>query len=160
MRIEEDPRRVAWERWVSSEKWTGKAVVAPGLVTLAINLDLTLINRTGIDLPRSLPSHLGKLVLASQKHDKQGLGYSSSENASKSLSPSCPSDRLQPSGGYNVVPPLITGNFMPPKPDLVFHTAPIAVETAHSVFIVKLSSSEPTQDLSHTNRPSAPIIEE
>nr|GEY03970.1 hypothetical protein [Tanacetum cinerariifolium] len=99
-------------------------------------------------------------LLVSQKHDKQGLGYSSSENDSESLSPSCPSDRLQPSGGYNVVPPPITGNFMPPKPDLVFHTAPIAVETAHSAFTVKLSSFEPTQDLPHTNRPSAPIIEE
>nr|GEY99347.1 hypothetical protein [Tanacetum cinerariifolium] len=96
----------------------------------------------------------------SQKHDKQGLGYSSSENDFEKLSSSCPSDRLQPSGGYNTVPPPITGNFMPPKPDLVFHTAPIAVETAHSAFTVKLSSYEPTQDLSHTNRPSAPIIEE
>nr|GEY85338.1 putative reverse transcriptase domain-containing protein [Tanacetum cinerariifolium] len=63
-------------------------------------------------------------------------------------------------GGYNAVPPPITGNFMPPKPNLVFNTAPIAVETTHSAFTVKLSSSEPTQDLSHTNRPSAPIIEE
>nr|GEV87541.1 hypothetical protein [Tanacetum cinerariifolium] len=52
------------------------------------------------------------------------------------------------------------GNFMPPKPDLVFNTVPISVETIHSAFIVKLSSSEPTQDLSHTNRPSTPIIEE
>nr|GFB86237.1 hypothetical protein [Tanacetum cinerariifolium] len=67
---------------------------------------------------------------------------------------------MQPSGGYHVVPLLITGTFMPPKPDLVFHTATIAVETDHSAFTVKLSSSEPTQDLSHINRPSAPIIEE
>nr|GEU89603.1 hypothetical protein [Tanacetum cinerariifolium] len=99
-------------------------------------------------------------LLASQKHDKQGLGYYSLENDSESLSPSCPSDRLQPSGGYNAVPPPIIGNFMPQKPKLVFHNAPIAVQTAHSAFTVKLSSSEPTQDLSHTNRPSAPIIEE
>nr|GEV63007.1 hypothetical protein [Tanacetum cinerariifolium] len=99
-------------------------------------------------------------LLASQKHDKQGLGYSSSENDFEILSPICPFDRLQPSGGYNAVPPPITGNFMPPKPDLVFHTAPIVVEIVHSAFTVKLSSSEPTQDLSHTNRPSAPIIEE
>nr|GEU38885.1 putative ribonuclease H-like domain-containing protein [Tanacetum cinerariifolium] len=41
---------------------------------------------------------------------------------------------MQPSDGYHVVPPPITGTFMPPKPDLVFHTAPIAVETAHSAF--------------------------
>nr|GEY53833.1 hypothetical protein [Tanacetum cinerariifolium] len=52
-----------------------------------------------------------------------------------------------------------TGTFMPPKPDLVFHTVPIAVETDHSGFTVQLSPSKPAQDLSHTNRPTAPIIE-
>nr|GEW65842.1 hypothetical protein [Tanacetum cinerariifolium] len=66
---------------------------------------------------------------------------------------------MQPNGRYHAVPPLIIGNFMPPKPDLVFHTAPIAVETDHSAFTVQLSTAKPTQDLSHTNRPSAPIIE-
>nr|GEW52135.1 hypothetical protein [Tanacetum cinerariifolium] len=40
----------------------------------------------------------------------------------------------QPSGEYHAVPPPITGTFMPPKPNLVFHTAPIVVETAHSAF--------------------------
>nr|GEZ28647.1 hypothetical protein [Tanacetum cinerariifolium] len=50
--------------------------------------------------------------------------------------------------------------FMPPKPDLVFHTAPIAVETDHYAFTVYLSTSNPAQDLSHTNRPTAPIIED
>nr|GFA55091.1 hypothetical protein [Tanacetum cinerariifolium] len=49
---------------------------------------------------------------------------------------------------------------MPPKPDLVFHTAPIAVETDHSAFTVQLSTCKPAQDLSHTNRPSAPIIKD
>nr|GFA23337.1 ribonuclease H-like domain-containing protein [Tanacetum cinerariifolium] len=84
-------------------------------------------------------------LLASQKHEKQGLGYCSLENDSESLSPSCPSDRLQPSGGYNVIPPPITGNFMPPKSDLVFYAAPIVVETDHSAFTVSDSEdkSEP-----------------
>nr|GEV56977.1 putative ribonuclease H-like domain-containing protein [Tanacetum cinerariifolium] len=63
-----------------------------------------------------------------EKHDKQGLGYCSSENDSESLSPSCPSDRLQPSDGYNVVPHPITRNFMPPKPDLPIE-APILAAT-------------------------------
>nr|GEV33969.1 hypothetical protein [Tanacetum cinerariifolium] len=67
---------------------------------------------------------------------------------------------LQPTGGYHVVSPPITGTFIPPKPDLVFHTAPIVVETDHSAFIVQLSPSKPAQDLSHTNRPSAPIIKD
>nr|GEV90121.1 hypothetical protein [Tanacetum cinerariifolium] len=92
-------------------------------------------------------------LLASQTNDKHGLGYVSSEDDSAS-------DRLPPSGGYHVVPPLITGNFMPPKPDLVFHTALIAVETDHSAFTVQLNPAKPAEDLSHTNRPSAPIIEE
>nr|GEX08259.1 putative ribonuclease H-like domain-containing protein [Tanacetum cinerariifolium] len=68
--------------------------------------------------------------------------------------------RIQPSGGYNVVPTPITGNFMPPKPDLVFHTAPIVVETDHSAFTVQLSPTKPTQDFSHTTRPMAPIIKD
>nr|GEW84345.1 ribonuclease H-like domain-containing protein [Tanacetum cinerariifolium] len=87
---------------------------------------------------------------------------SSSDNESdfESLSPTCPTDRLQPSGGYNAVPPPITGNFMPPKPDLVFHTAPIAVETGHSAFTIQLSPAKPAQDMSHTTRPMAPIIED
>nr|GEU71971.1 uncharacterized mitochondrial protein AtMg00810-like [Tanacetum cinerariifolium] len=87
---------------------------------------------------------------------------SSSNNESdyKSCSPSSLFDRSQPSGGYHAVLPPITGTFMPPKPNLVFHTAPIVVETDHSAFTVQLSTSKPAQDLSHTNRPTAPIIED
>nr|GEX77855.1 E3 ubiquitin-protein ligase RFWD3-like [Tanacetum cinerariifolium] len=99
-------------------------------------------------------------LLANQTNGKHDLRYSSLENDPKSASPSCPSDRVQPSGGYNAIPPQITGNFMPPKPDLVFHTAPIAVETDHSAFTIQLSLAKPAEDLSHTNRPSAPTIEE
>nr|GEY41594.1 ribonuclease H-like domain-containing protein [Tanacetum cinerariifolium] len=106
-----------------------------------------------------LHSQYDKLTVEFQKSQINVLSYQA-ENDSESLSPSCPSDRLQPSGGYNVVPPLITGNFMPPKPNLVFHTASIAVETNHSAFTVQLSPAKPAQDLSHTTRPMAPIIED
>nr|GEV04930.1 hypothetical protein [Tanacetum cinerariifolium] len=99
-------------------------------------------------------------LLASQINEKHGLGYFSSESDYESCSPSSLFDRSQPSGGYHAVPPPITGTFMPPKPDLVFHTAPIDVETDHSAFTVQLSTSKPAQDFSHTNRPSAPIIED
>nr|GEY86113.1 hypothetical protein [Tanacetum cinerariifolium] len=85
---------------------------------------------------------------------------SDKESDYESCSPSSLSDRSQPRGGSHAVPPQITGTFMPPKPDLVFHTALIAVETNHSAFTVQLSTSKPTQDLSHINRPSAPIIED
>nr|GEZ67115.1 hypothetical protein [Tanacetum cinerariifolium] len=50
--------------------------------------------------------------------------------------------------------------FMPPKPDLVFNTAPTTVETDHHAFNVQLSPTKPEQDLSHTTRPIAPIIED
>nr|GEY14653.1 hypothetical protein [Tanacetum cinerariifolium] len=68
--------------------------------------------------------------------------------------------RFQPSGGYHDVPLLITRTFMSPKLDLVFNTAPIAVETDHHAFNVQLSPTKPEQDLSHTTRPCAPFIED
>nr|GEX20348.1 reverse transcriptase domain-containing protein [Tanacetum cinerariifolium] len=86
--------------------------------------------------------------------------YYSSECDCESWPPSNLYDRFQPSGGYHVVPPLYIGTFMPPKPDLVFNTAPIAVETDHLAFNVQLSPPKPKQDLSHTSRPSSPINED
>nr|GEY29081.1 putative ribonuclease H-like domain-containing protein [Tanacetum cinerariifolium] len=113
------------------------------------------------------PANFALMVITSsssssdnETNNKQCLGYFSSKSDSESLSPSGPSDRLQPSGRYNVVPPPILGNFMPPKPDLAFHTAPLAVETNHSAFTVQLSPAKPAEDLSRTTRPMAPIIED
>nr|GEX69779.1 hypothetical protein [Tanacetum cinerariifolium] len=48
---------------------------------------------------------------------------------------------------------------MPPKPDLVFHTAPSA-KTEHIAFNVQVSPTKPEQVLSLSLRPSAPIIED
>nr|GFA62781.1 hypothetical protein [Tanacetum cinerariifolium] len=42
-------------------------------------------------------------------------------------------DRFVPSGGYHAVPPPMTGTFMRPKPDLVFHTPP-SDENEHLAF--------------------------
>nr|GFA62868.1 hypothetical protein [Tanacetum cinerariifolium] len=69
-------------------------------------------------------------------------------------------NRYQSGNGYHDVPPPYTGTFMPPKPDLVFNNAPNDVVADHPAFTVKLSPTKPDQDLSHTNRPSAPIIED
>nr|GEU84208.1 hypothetical protein [Tanacetum cinerariifolium] len=77
-----------------------------------------------------------------------------------SLPPSPIYDRYQSGNGYYVVPPPYTGTFMPPKPDLVFHNEPNDVETVHTAFNVKLSPTKPDNDLSHTHRPSTPIIED
>nr|GEY40280.1 hypothetical protein [Tanacetum cinerariifolium] len=86
-------------------------------------------------------------------------GYLSSES-DESWPPSSLYDKFQPSDRYHVVPPPYTGTFMPPKPDLVFNTAPTAVEIDHSAFNVQLSPTKPDQDMSHKNRPTAPIIED
>nr|GFA50141.1 hypothetical protein [Tanacetum cinerariifolium] len=51
----------------------------------------------------------------------------------------------------------MTGTFMPPKPDLVFHTPP-SDENDHLAFYVQLSPTKPEQDLPSTS--SAPIIED
>nr|GEX12776.1 hypothetical protein [Tanacetum cinerariifolium] len=69
-------------------------------------------------------------------------------------------DRYQAGEGYRAVPPPYTGTFMPPKPDLVFHDAPNVNKTIYTAFNVKLSPTKPKKDLSHTHRPSAPIIED
>nr|GEW27639.1 putative ribonuclease H-like domain-containing protein [Tanacetum cinerariifolium] len=114
-------------------------------------------------------------LLASQTNEKTGSGYNlqvftkamfdfnnyySSESNCESWPPSNLYDRFQPSGGYHAVPPPYTGTFMPPKTDLVFNTAPTAVETDYLAFNVQLSPPNPEQDLSHTTRPGAPIIED
>nr|GEZ59751.1 hypothetical protein [Tanacetum cinerariifolium] len=78
----------------------------------------------------------------------------------ESLPPSPIYDRYQSGNGYHVVPPPYTGTFMPPKPDLVFNNVPNDIETNHSAFNVRLSPTKPTNDLSLTNRHSAPIIED
>nr|GFC14424.1 hypothetical protein [Tanacetum cinerariifolium] len=111
-------------------------------------------------------------LLASQTSDKAGLGYYSkvftqamfdcknyysSKSDNDSWLPSNLYDRFVPSGGYHVVPPPMTGTFMPPKPDLVFHTPP-SDENEHLAFNVQLSPTKPEQDLPSTS--SAPIIKD
>nr|GEV03766.1 retrovirus-related Pol polyprotein from transposon TNT 1-94 [Tanacetum cinerariifolium] len=55
---------------------------------------------------------------------------------------------------------LTMRNIYAPKPDLVFHNAPNVNETVHIAFNVELSLTKPDNDLSHTHRPSTPIIED
>nr|GEV33985.1 hypothetical protein [Tanacetum cinerariifolium] len=69
-------------------------------------------------------------------------------------------DRFKSGDGYHAVPPSYTGTFMPPKPDLVFSDASTVSETIPTVFNVKPSTTKPTKDMSQSNRPSAPIIED
>nr|GEV64202.1 ribonuclease H-like domain-containing protein [Tanacetum cinerariifolium] len=69
-------------------------------------------------------------------------------------------DRYKLGEGYHAVSPPYTGTFMPPKPDLVIHDAPTISETVPNVINVEPSTTKPNKDLSQSNRPSAPIIED
>nr|GEZ54120.1 hypothetical protein [Tanacetum cinerariifolium] len=109
-------------------------------------------------------------LLASQTSDKAGLWYNSkvftqamfdydnyysSDSDNDNWPPSNLYDRFVLSGGYHVVPPPMTGTFMPPKPDLVFHPPP-SDENEHLAFNVQLSPTKSDQDL--PSRPSAPVV--
>nr|GFD14321.1 hypothetical protein [Tanacetum cinerariifolium] len=61
--------------------------------------------------------------------------YYTSKSNYDSWPPSNLYDRFVPSGGYHAVPPPVIGTFMPPKPDLVFHTPP-SDENEHLAFNV------------------------
>ncbi|GKA00376.1 hypothetical protein Tco_0672926 [Tanacetum coccineum] len=64
-----------------------------------------------------------KLELATKEKDEVQLIVRKFENSSKSISKLLDSqimDKCKTELGYNAVPPLYTGNFMPPKPDLVY----------------------------------------
>nr|GFB12221.1 ribonuclease H-like domain-containing protein [Tanacetum cinerariifolium] len=145
------------------------------LTTLRQKLDTTEKERDDLNMKLEKFQTSSKRLtdlLASQTSEKARIGYNSqvftnamfdcdnyysSESHSDSWPPSNLYDRFVPSGGYHIVPPLITGTFMPPKPDLVFHTPP-SDENEHLAFNVQLSPTKPEQDLS--SRPSAPIIED
>nr|GEU56391.1 putative ribonuclease H-like domain-containing protein [Tanacetum cinerariifolium] len=117
--------------------------------------------------------NLSKL-LGSQITDKTGLGYDNqvfnstvfdcdeltSFESDVSMPTSSVHDRYKSGEGYHVVPPPYTGTFMPTKPDLVFYDAPTDNETVPTVLNVEPSTTTPNKDLSQSNRPSAPIIED
>nr|GFC96773.1 hypothetical protein [Tanacetum cinerariifolium] len=89
-----------------------------------------------------------KLETTEQERDDLNMKLEKFQTSSK---------RFVPNGGYHAVPPPMSGTFMPPKPDLGFHTPP-SDENEHLAFNVQLSLTKPAQDL--TSRPSAPIIED
>nr|GEW52716.1 hypothetical protein [Tanacetum cinerariifolium] len=97
-----------------------------------------------------------KFKKAEQERDDLKLKLENDE----SLPPSPIYDRYQSGDGYHLVPPPYTGTFLPPKPDLIFHTAPNVNKTIHTAFNVELSLTKPDNYLSHTHRPLAPIIED
>ncbi|GJY10482.1 hypothetical protein Tco_0378667 [Tanacetum coccineum] len=77
-----------------------------------------------------------KLELATKEKDEVQLTVQKFENSSKSLSKLLDSqimDKCKTGLGYNDVPPPYTGNFMPPKPDLVYPSLDDFVDVNESV---------------------------
>nr|GEV03633.1 hypothetical protein [Tanacetum cinerariifolium] len=69
-------------------------------------------------------------------------------------------DRYKSGEWYHAVPLSYTGTFMPPKPYLVFDDASTISKTVPTVFNVEPSTTKPTEEISQSNRPSAPIIKD
>ncbi|GJV47898.1 hypothetical protein Tco_1438110 [Tanacetum coccineum] len=77
-----------------------------------------------------------KLELATKEKYEVQLTVQKFENSSKSLSKLLYSqimDKYKTGLGYNAVPPPYTGNFMPPKPDLVYPSLDDFVDVNESV---------------------------
>ncbi|GKA94604.1 ribonuclease H-like domain-containing protein [Tanacetum coccineum] len=77
-----------------------------------------------------------KLELATKEKDEVQLTVQKFENSSKSLSKLLDRqimDKCKTRLGYNAVPPPYTGNFMPPKSDLVYPSLDDFVEVNESV---------------------------
>nr|GEW40795.1 hypothetical protein [Tanacetum cinerariifolium] len=106
-----------------------------------------------------------KLEKAEQERDDLKLKLEKFQTSFKNLTellaksdceswpPSSLYDRFQPSDGYHVVPPPYTGTFMPLKPDLVFNTAPTAVETDHHAFTAPQSVPSFVQSFEQVKSP-------
>nr|GEZ35889.1 hypothetical protein [Tanacetum cinerariifolium] len=98
-----------------------------------LKLDFWFINKMSLFWKKILNC---LILRCKQTSEKARIGYNSqvfttamfdcdsSESDSDSWPPSNLYDKSVSSGGYHAVPLPITGTFMPPKPDLVFHTPP------------------------------------
>nr|GEW82005.1 hypothetical protein [Tanacetum cinerariifolium] len=117
--------------------------------------------------------NLSKL-LENQVGDKTSLGFDSQVfnsqvfdceesniHESNNRVPKNPkNDRYKTGEGYHVVPPLYTGTFLPPKPDLVFTNDFNASESVANMFNGESSTNKPSKDMSKTLRTDAPIVED
>ncbi|GKB91951.1 hypothetical protein Tco_0964223 [Tanacetum coccineum] len=106
-----------------------------------------------------------KLELATKEKDEVQLTVQKFENSSKSLSKLLDSqimDKCKTGLGYNVVPPPYTGNFMPPKSDLVYPSLDDFVDVNESVSesVVEKITIETNEPETARKENGAPIIED
>ncbi|GJR91195.1 ribonuclease H-like domain-containing protein [Tanacetum coccineum] len=106
-----------------------------------------------------------KLELATKEKDEVQLIVQNFENSLKSLSKLLDSqimDKCKTGLGYNVVPPPYTGNFMPPKHDLVYPSLDDFVDVNESVSesIVEKPTFKTNEPKTTRKENRAPIIED
>ncbi|GJS48488.1 hypothetical protein Tco_0598609 [Tanacetum coccineum] len=102
-----------------------------------------------------------KLELATKEKDKVQLTVQKFENSSKNLSKLLDRqimDKCKTGLGYNDVPPPYTGNFMPPKFDLVYHSLDDFIDVNESV--VEKPTVETNEPKTFRNENEVLIIED
>nr|GEW15422.1 putative ribonuclease H-like domain-containing protein [Tanacetum cinerariifolium] len=126
-----------------------------------LKLDVMLRDNAPVDLRKKFEKAEQETDELKPKLDKFQTSLKKSNSGSGvSMPTSLVYDRYKSGEGYHVVPPPYTGTFIRPKPNLVFHDAPTVNETIHTAFNVEPSPTKPNKDMSYSNRPSAPIIED
>ncbi|GKC34350.1 hypothetical protein Tco_1046734, partial [Tanacetum coccineum] len=106
-----------------------------------------------------------KLELATKEKDEVQLTVQKFENSSKNLSKLLDRqimDKCKTGLGYNAVPPPYTGNFMPPKSDLVYPSLDDFVDVNESVSesVVEKPTVETNEPKTARKENGAPIIED
>ncbi|GJY73045.1 ribonuclease H-like domain-containing protein [Tanacetum coccineum] len=106
-----------------------------------------------------------KLKLATKEKDEVQLTIQKFENSSKSLSKLLDSqimDKYKAGFWYNTVPPPYTGNFMPPKSDLVYPSLDDFVDVNESVSepIIEKHTVKTNEPKTARKENGAPIIKE
>ncbi|GKA10521.1 hypothetical protein Tco_0689954 [Tanacetum coccineum] len=124
--------------------WSDQAEEGPTNFALMAYSSTSSSSSTNSELKR-------KLELATKEKDEVQLTVQKFENSSKNLSKLLDRqimDKCKTGLGYNAVPPPYTGNFMPPKSDLVYPSLDDFVDVNESV-----SESVVEKPIVETNEP-------
>ncbi|GJT73797.1 hypothetical protein Tco_1033083 [Tanacetum coccineum] len=104
-----------------------------------------------------------KLELATKEKDEVQLIVQKFENSSKNLSKLLDRqimDKCKTGLGYNAIPPPYTGNFMPPKSDLVYPSLDDFVDVNVSESVVEKPTVETNEPKTSRKENGAPIIKD
>ncbi|GJZ99195.1 ribonuclease H-like domain-containing protein [Tanacetum coccineum] len=134
-------------------------------LTKLINSQISAKDKTGL----SYDSQINESELNNIHKNESEVIHSVFNSRESDVDDNPVNDRFKTGKGFHAVPPLYTGNYMPPRPDLSFIGLDESVfksavrKTTTSVPETETSISKTSKDIVEkpkTVRPSAPIIEE